>query len=152
MVHERGGILQSQGNTFSISLPVPSYILIRYIQDDPYQTVNLAAQPAKHQNYKIANRQLPQILARLDALMMVLKSCQGDACRYPWRQLHPGGKVETLAEALNPRFDEFYRSQPKVSFSKCEKGYHISSEGPQEFHVYAGEGKRGWTWSDLFWW
>lgn len=85
--------------------------------------------------------------------MMVLKSCRGDACRYPWHQLHPGGNVETLAEALNARFDMFYKNQPKVSFSKCEKGYHISSEGPQKYHVYGGgKGRRGWIWSDLFWW
>lgn len=124
------------------------------VQDDPHQTVNLAAHPAKHKNYKIANRELPQILHRLDALMMVLKSCEGDACRYPWRQLHPAGKVETLAEALDSRFDKFYKNQPKVSFSKCEIGYHISSEGAQKFHVYGGGEKtrRGWGWDDLFWW
>ncbi|KAJ5578700.1 uncharacterized protein N7459_007664 [Penicillium hispanicum] len=29
----------------------------------------------------------------LDALVMVLKSCGDDPCRYPWRQLHPAGIV-----------------------------------------------------------
>lgn len=91
---------------------------------------------------------------RLDALMMVLKSCEGDACRYPWHQLHPGGKVETLAEALNSKFDSFYEKQPKVSFSKCELGYHIKSEGAQKFDVYGGGQKtRGWGWDTFFsWW
>ncbi|OQD78142.1 hypothetical protein PENDEC_c001G01799 [Penicillium decumbens] len=124
------------------------------LKDDPHQTVNLAAHPAKHTNYKIANRELPQIIPRLDALMMVLKSCDGDACRYPWRQLHPAGKVNSLAEALAPGFDEFYAKQPKVSFSACELGYIIASEGPQKFDVYGGgeKTKRGWGWETLFQW
>lgn len=87
-------------------------------------------------------------------MMMVLKSCEGDACRYPWRQLHPGGKVNTLAEALRSDYDEFYSNQPKVSFSACELGYIISSEGPQKFDVYGGGEKtrRGWGWDSLLEW
>lgn len=86
--------------------------------------------------------------------MMVLKSCEGDACRYPWRQLHPGGKVNNLAEALNSRFDKFYKNQPKVSFSACDLGYHIKSEGPQKFDVYKGGKKtrKGWLLDYLLWW
>jgi N-acetylglucosamine-6-sulfatase len=100
--------------------------------------VNLGTDPAKHTNYKIANRELPQIIARLDALMLVLKSCEGDACRYPWRQLHPAGEVNSLADALDYGFDIFYTDQPKVSFSSCEDGYMISAEGPQNFSIYGG--------------
>lgn len=87
--------------------------------------------------------------------MMVLKSCEGDGCRYPWQQLHPGGKVETLADALNSKFDTFYEKQPEVSFSKCEIGYHLSSEGAQKFDVFGDEEKtrRGWGWDTFFsWW
>ncbi|KAI9929343.1 hypothetical protein MW887_000811 [Aspergillus wentii] len=105
---------------------------------DPAQTVNLAANTAKHADYKIANRGLDQIIPRLDALMMVLKSCTGDACRDPWKQLHPGGKVQSLPDALDASFDGFYSRQPKVSFSSCEPGYLISREGPQKYNVYGG--------------
>lgn len=77
-------------------------------------------------------------MSRLDALMMVLKSCEGDQCRYPWRQLHPKGQVNTLAEALVTGFDTFYTNQPKVSFSACELGYIVASEGVQKFNVYGG--------------
>lgn len=124
------------------------------LQGDPHQTVNLAAHPHKHSNYKIANRRLPQIFNRLDALMMVLKSCKDDACRYPWRQLHPDGEVEMLADALNSKFDAFYEKQPKVSFSKCQLGYHIASEGPQKFDVFGGGKKtrRNWGWESFFGW
>jgi hypothetical protein len=111
-------------------------ILIEIKQDDPLQTTNLAFNISAHQSYTIANRHLGQIIPRLDALMMVLKSCNGDACREPWRQLHPKGYVNSLADALDAGFDEFYANQPKVSFSECNLGYHIYAEGPQAFNVY----------------
>lgn len=118
-------------------------------KNDPHQTTNLAAQPSQHTNYTIANRNLPQILSRLDALMMVLKSCAEDQCRHPWNQLHPKGKVNNLPEALHPSFDHFYANQPKVSFSICEIGYLISAEGPQEYNRYGGgKARRD---ADLFW-
>ncbi|KAJ5099938.1 hypothetical protein N7532_006939 [Penicillium argentinense] len=123
------------------------------LKDDPHQTVNLAAHPNKHANYKIANRELPQIINRLDALMMVLKSCEGDSCRDPWGQLHPAGQVTNLAEALATGFDEFYENQPKVSFTACEHGYIKESEGPQEYNAYKGGNnqKRGWGWVSFLW-
>ena len=70
--------------------------------------------------------------------MMVLKSCEGDQCRYPWLQLHPKGQVNTLSQALVAGFDTFYENQPKVSFSACEIGYITASEGAQKFNVYGG--------------
>ncbi|KAB8218769.1 alkaline-phosphatase-like protein [Aspergillus novoparasiticus] len=112
------------------------------LKDDPLQTTNLASNISAHQSYTIANRQLGQIIPRLDALMMVLKSCNGDSCREPWRQLHPKGYVNNLADALDSGFDEFYANQPKVSFSECSLGYHIYAEGPQEFNIY-GSGSTG---------
>lgn len=111
--------------------------------------MNLGTDPAKHPSYRIANRGLLQIIERLNALMLVLKSCEGDACRYPWRQLHPAGKVNSLADALDSGFDTFYKNQPKVSFSSCEDGYIISAEGPQDFMSYGASEKRGWG---LFGW
>lgn len=77
-------------------------------------------------------------MSRLDALMMVLKSCEGDQCRYPWLQLHPKGEVNSLAQALVTGFDTFYMDQPKVTFSACEIGYIVASEGVQKFNVYGG--------------
>lgn len=116
--------------------------------------MNLAAHPNKHANYKVANRELPQILKRLDSLMMVLKSCEGDSCRDPWGQLHPAGQVTTLAEALASGFDEFYENQPDVAFSACEHGYIVASEGPQKFNVFRGghNERRGWGWDTFFSW
>lgn len=116
--------------------------------------MNLAVHPTQHAAFKIAGRDLSHIINRLDALMLVLKSCGGDACRHPWRQLHPAGKVGNLADALATGFDRFYENQPKVSFSSCEKGYIISAEGPQKFDVYGVEkrGWNGWNWDSGLWW
>ena len=121
------------------------------LQNDPSQTLNLAANPANHKDFKIANRPIGQIIPRLDALMMVLKSCDGDACRKPWHQLHPGGHVQNLTAALDKSYDEFYKNQPKVSFSSCANGYLVSEEGPQKVNVFTGgtakrETKRGLLW------
>lgn len=112
----------------------------------------MGAQPHKYKDYKIANRDLHQIIRRLDALMMVLKSCNGDQCRYPWHQLHPDGTVDTLAEALNKKYDKFYAHQPQVSYSRCDLGYHIDAEGPQKWHVYHGKHGRKFPWDYLFGW
>lgn len=69
---------------------------------------------------------------RLDALLMVTKSCKGWECHDPWRVLHPDGSVTTLADALHKNFDAFYERQPRVSFSSCVKGHIVSEEGPQD--------------------
>ncbi|KAL2818147.1 alkaline-phosphatase-like protein [Aspergillus cavernicola] len=106
------------------------------LKDDPLQTVNLAANPSRHEAYRIADRPLNRIFQRLNALMMVLKSCNEDSCREPWAQLHPDGNVNSLADALDTSYDRFYANQPRVSFSECSLGYHIWAEGPQDFHVY----------------
>ncbi|PLB43296.1 Arylsulphatase [Aspergillus steynii IBT 23096] len=122
------------------------------LKNDPHQTTNLASSNTNTSSNStapsIASRPLPQILARLDALMLVLKSCSEDSCRYPWRHLHPAGKVNSLADALDKGFDGFYANQPKVAFSECNLGYHTWAEGPQEFNVFGQGGgaseKRWW--------
>ncbi|CZR67236.1 related to arylsulfatase [Phialocephala subalpina] len=73
-----------------------------------------------------------KVASRLDALLLVLKSCKGDSCIEPWLSLHPQGDVSTLTQALNSKYDEFYeRQEVKVKYTKCELGYLIGSEGPQ---------------------
>lgn len=80
----------------------------------------------------IANFPVSQLETRLDALMMVLKSCKGQAqCMTPWGVLHPQGDVSNLMEAMDGSFDEFYAKQPKVSYSSCQDGYIIEVEGHQ---------------------
>ncbi|USW58936.1 Putative sulfatase, alkaline-phosphatase-like, core domain superfamily [Septoria linicola] len=94
---------------------------------------------------------LTQLLPRLDALLMVLKTCKARACTHPWDVLHPpnttvkhptsagegdvkngtkGRQVRNLADAMSSQYHDFYASQQKVAFEKCEKGYILESEGP----------------------
>ncbi|KAM0420921.1 hypothetical protein ACHAPT_011311 [Fusarium lateritium] len=77
-----------------------------------------------------------QIINRLDALMLVLKSCKGESCVEPWKILHPDGDVASLKDALEDKFDEFYKQQVKVRFDRCEDGYLIDAEGPQVGYQY----------------
>lgn len=75
---------------------------------------------------------LRKVVARLDALVFVLKSCKAQTCVRPWHALHPAGNVQNLRDALSGRFDVFYeQQQKKVNFNRCEMGYIPESEGPQ---------------------
>ncbi|KAI8883715.1 Arylsulphatase, partial [Backusella circina FSU 941] len=78
------------------------------LKEDPYELNNL---------YKYANIQL---VNRLDALLVVLKSCRAETCRDPWRVLHPyDDDVKTLANALDKKYDAHYAQFRKVEFQEC---------------------------------
>jgi N-acetylglucosamine-6-sulfatase len=112
-----------------------------YSQSDPHQVHNLLdLEHADRANtFSISSRPLTQIAPRLDALVLVLKSCSGAVCTAPWTVLHPEGDVHSLVDSLEPRFDAFYAQQPKVSFAKCELGYIREQEGPQEARSFRSE-------------
>lgn len=71
------------------------------------------------------------MINRLDALLLVLKSCQGVTCIKPWDVLQPADPVISLWEALDEEYDGFYGEQPRVSYDWCDAGYVIEAEGPQ---------------------
>ncbi|KAJ5231749.1 arylsulfatase [Penicillium citrinum] len=79
---------------------------------------------------------LEKVVHRLDALLLVLQSCQKQNCIRPWDVLHPEGKVNTLKDALHEKYGDFYQVQSKVSFSRCEYGYIPDAEGPQTGLTY----------------
>lgn len=80
---------------------------------------------------------VPKVLHRLDALLMVLKTCRGRECTHPWEMLHPKGDVHDLKDAADPIYDHFYEhEQQRVKFDKCEKGYILESEGPLHIKPY----------------
>jgi N-acetylglucosamine-6-sulfatase len=55
----------------------------------------------------------------------------------PWSVIHPDGDVKTLWDAVDKRFDAFYMGvQQRVRFDKCELGYILDSEGPQQSVVF----------------
>lgn len=100
-------------------------------QTDPYQLHNLFHE-SDRQPSTLLSIPFDKVIARLDALLFVLKSCKGTVCTEPWRALHPHGNVGDLHQALLEPYDDFYETeQAKVSYSRCEMGYIIESEGPQ---------------------
>ena len=88
---------------------------------------------------------LEAVLHRLDSLLLVLKSCRARECTHPWEVLHPAGDVHTLHDALHPRFNEYYTTQvARVRFDRCENGYIVDAEGPQQATGY----RDGLVWSE----
>ena len=97
---------------------------------DPGQMNNLLSPKASDAAQWLFGLPATKIVSRLDSLMLVLKSCKGDTCRAPWRQLHPSGNVQSLKEALNPAYDVFYeKEQTRVEFDFCWNGYWPEAEG-----------------------
>ena len=96
---------------------------------------------------------LSHLLARLDSLVLVLKTCKSRVCTHPWEALHPSGDVKTLHDALNESYDHFYEvQQERVQYTRCEKGYILESEGPSEVKAFPVENigaYGGWRWSEL---
>lgn len=60
---------------------------------------------------------LVRLQHRLDALLLVLKSCSGDTCRTPWKSVFPDGSVSSLQTALAEEFDGYFEALPKVQYS-----------------------------------
>ena len=102
-----------------------------HIQTDPHQIRNLVGSSQDVSSYRIAGRPIEQIVTRLNALIMVLKTCKTRLCVYPWEALHPDGDVSNLKEALHDRFDTFYQDQSQMWFLDCPTGYFAEVEQQQ---------------------
>lgn len=126
----------------SVSFPYNAWLTTLIHQTDPGQLHNLYSADSHDEGVLLLGTRLSLVISRLDALMMVLKSCKGGNCIEPWKVLHPQEDVHSLSEALQVRFDSFYRNQAKVAYKRCEPGYIIDSEGPQAPYQY----RKGWSW------
>jgi N-acetylglucosamine-6-sulfatase len=122
------------------------------LRRDPYQLVNLlatdpsAAVLSAREAFTLAgdttksrSPAVENVVSRLDALMMVLKSCKGRNCTRPWEVLHPKGGVETLGEAMAERYDEFYAGQPRMWFRGCAEAYWREWESGKEVRGWDGD-------------
>ncbi|KAF5647906.1 arylsulfatase [Fusarium sp. NRRL 52700] len=108
------------------------------LKTDPGQLNNLFPHDDAKASAALLGTTTGQVLNRLDALMLVLKSCKGNTCIEPWKILHPEGGVTSLKDALQSKFNAFYKEQVKVRFDRCEYGYLIDAEGPQVGYEYHG--------------
>ncbi|CAO3661658.1 unnamed protein product [Umbelopsis ramanniana] len=88
------------------------------LKSDPYQTQN------------IYNQATERFINRLDALLLVLKSCKAGNCRNPWKVLHDKGGIQSLPEALTRDQDDFYATLPKVKYDHCTGYYDYDNEAP----------------------
>ncbi|KAI0398159.1 arylsulfatase [Xylariaceae sp. FL0594] len=91
---------------------------------DPYELVNLAAEA-----------EYARVVNRLDALLMVTKSCERGSCRDPWSLLKPpttgdDGILISLTQALDRKYDAFFQSFAKVSMDACLAVQLDSNETP----------------------
>lgn len=118
-------------------------------QTDPGEMRNLLSLEHNLKDTTLLGRSIESVVDRLDALTMVLKSCKGKACVEPWRELHPEGDVSRLTDSLETKFDSFYATQPRVSFSKCALGYLPELEGPMEFNTFGVDSDIGFGAGEL---
>lgn len=94
--------------------------------NDPYELTNLAnSTDAAHQ----------RVSSRLNALLMVMKSCEADTCRDPWSVIQPpqadgAWRVSCLSEALDPAYDDFFAGIPEVTIAECVQYQLASNERP----------------------
>ncbi|KAI9050293.1 hypothetical protein LZ554_005460 [Drepanopeziza brunnea f. sp. 'monogermtubi'] len=117
------------------------------MDNDPHQMQNLLS-PSRRPAHDtlIAGLPISKVVARLDSLLFVLKSCRGITCQQPWQTLHPHGDVLTLEDALSSRFDRFYEEeQQRVEYNFCSNGYLIEAEGP----MWESQGS---VFRDGLWW
>lgn len=102
------------------------------MKSDPFQMENLYGSNGTTSGFDIYS-----LSARLDSLLLTLKSCKGSVCREPWYTLFPKGDVTSLAHAMNTKYDDFfYNQQEKVTFSACKSGYLTQYEGALEPVIY----------------
>jgi N-acetylglucosamine-6-sulfatase len=100
---------------------------------------NLFSDQKLAEEFELAGRGFKEVVLRLDALLVVLKTCKTASCIHPWAEHHPTAssssstsseaKVQSLLQALHPQYDAYYTHYPKVGFSSCELGYLPSAEG-----------------------
>lgn len=103
--------------------------------NDPYELENLAVTRAN-------DTETRRLIDRLNALLMVTKSCFEDNCRNPWSVLQPPAPTNTtlstpaftsinnLRDAMDPVHDDFFASFPRVSFAECMTYQYVPNEEP----------------------
>jgi hypothetical protein len=119
------------------------------LNTDPGQLHNLLEGPSRdsEQQKTISGVPVAKVAARLDSLLFVTKSCQGDSCVHPWKSLHASG-VNSLEDALNAEYDTFYEiEQTRIKYNRCEAGYILDAEGPQ-FESDGMMYRHGLKWSE----
>lgn len=92
--------------------------------DDPYELKNLARNPDKDTQ---------KLLHRMNAMLLVQKSCSTTVCQNPWTILLANTSlpvVTTLKDAMNTIYDEHFASFPQVHIQACLGFQSTANEAP----------------------
>lgn len=103
--------------------------------DDPYELKNLARDP---------DEVTQKLLNRMNAMLLVQKSCTTNVCQNPWTVLLANSSlpaVTTLKDALDPIYDAHFASFPQVHIKACLGFQSTENEAPfwpagAEEHLY----------------
>ncbi|KAH9906935.1 arylsulfatase [Xylariomycetidae sp. FL2044] len=89
--------------------------------EDPYELINLAEDP---ESIGVFNR--------LNALLLVTKSCAEGTCRDPWAVFTPpdNSTIRTFKQAMDAKYDDYFASFPRVHFNTCMQYQDIENEMP----------------------
>lgn len=95
------------------------------ITADPYELTNLARSDNISETHQ-------RVINRLNALLMVTKSCEQDRCRDPWAQLVPDNTTTlvSLVHAMDEAYDTFFEEFQQVTFSTCMQFQWTPAEEP----------------------
>ncbi|KAH6890286.1 arylsulfatase [Thelonectria olida] len=91
---------------------------------DPYELDNLAVG---------ASKETSRLIDRLNAILLVTKSCAQGTCRQPWTLLQPGNckdEILSLKQAMKRKYDDFFAGFPRVAFKECLQIQDIGNERP----------------------
>ena len=102
-------------------------------RNDPYELDNIAGSPDPY---------IQRVRSRMNALLMVMKSCEVETCHDPWKVLQPashgdscaspGGAraINCFADALDPKYDDFFATIPAVNIAECLNYQYAPNETP----------------------
>lgn len=127
-VHDEG----TRDLTYSYSVWCTGERELYDLTNDPYQITNLLAEhnASPFAAFDSLSTDVKRIVSRLDALMLVLKTCVGPSCTAPWSVLFPQNGVTGLSQALETKYDDFFAQLPRVKFDECALGYQARREEP----------------------
>ncbi|KAK7959141.1 Arylsulfatase [Apiospora aurea] len=85
-------------------------------------------------------------LNRLNALLLVTKSCAEGTCRDPWSVFTPSNrtdesKVASMQQAMDPQYDAYFAAFPRVHLASCMQYQDVANEAP--FYPESAGGPKG---------
>ncbi|KAF2729206.1 Arylsulphatase [Polyplosphaeria fusca] len=87
--------------------------------------------PSNSSTIALGNTSYPtlSLVHRLDALLFVLKTCKGKTCYLPWETLMPNTGVNSLRDAMDTKYDDYFAGLPRVEWDVCDIGQVLEVEG-----------------------